>query len=185
VQLFVDHDDFPGWVDQLADPARAKRAYWHLVLSGHQALAAVRAGLRHPDWRVRDYCTKALDHLVDSDAFGDLIGLLDDPNPRVRADALHAIVCDRCKSTTCRPAKADVLAPALRLLAHDPYGGVRATAVEVVGRYAHDDPDAAAALVAARDGDAEPTVRKKAGWYAPGGPIYRRTAKARLATRRN
>ena len=183
MQLIVDHDDFSGWVVHLADPARAKRAYWHLVLSGPKALPAVRAGLSHPHWSVRDYCAKALDHLVDGDAFGDLIGLLDDPHPRVRADALHALACERCKTTSCRPAKAEVLAPALHLLAHDPSGGVRATAVEVVGRYAHDDPDAAAALVGARDGDAAPTVRKKAGWYAPGGPIYLRTARARLTTR--
>jgi hypothetical protein len=30
-------------------------------------------------------------------------------------------------------------------------------------------------LIAARDGDAEPTVRKKASWYAPGGTIYAKT----------
>jgi hypothetical protein len=183
VQLVVDDDDFAGWVAHLADPPRARRAWWHLVGSGPRALPAVRAGLVDPNPVVRDYCVKALDHLADGEAIADLVGLLDDPNPRVRADVLHALVCDRCKTTSCPPAKADVLAPALHLLAHDPSGGVRSTAAEVVGRYAHDDAEAAAALVAARDGDASPTVRKKAGWYAPGGPIYLRTAKRRLARR--
>jgi HEAT repeat protein len=184
VQLIVDNNDFAGWVAQLADPVRAKRAWWHLVVSGPRALAAVRAGLADTDPVVRDYCVKALDHLADADAFGDLIALLGDPSPRVRADALHAIACDRCKTTSYRPAKAEVLPLAIELLAHDPNGGVRSTAAEVVGRYAHDDPGAATALIAARDGDASPTVRKKAGWYAPGGPIYLRTAKRRLTTQR-
>jgi HEAT repeat protein len=183
MQLVVDHDDYPGWVTHLADPARAKRAWWHLVLSGPQALPAVRAGLDDPDPVVRDYCVKALDHLADGDAFDDLLLLLDDPHPRVRADALHALVCDRCKTTTCRPAKADVLGPAMRLLARDPSGGVRCMAIEVVGHYAHEDPDAAAALMEARDGDANATVRKKAGWYAPGGPVFVRSSRARRGRR--
>ena len=49
-------------------------------------------------------------------------------------------------------------------------------AADVVGRWAHGDEAAAAALVDARDLDPDPMVRKKASWYAPGGPIYRRTA---------
>jgi HEAT repeat protein len=183
VRLVVEPDDFPGWVEQLADPARAKRAYWHLVGNGPDALAAVRAGLAHPHWTVRDYCTKALDHLADADSFGALVGLLDDPHPRVRADALHAIACDRCNASVCRPTKGGVLPAAIRLLTCDPNGGVRCHAVEVVGRFAHGDGDAAAALIAARDADASPTVRKKAGWYAPGGPIYLRTAQRRRPTR--
>jgi len=183
VRLVVADGDFAGWVAQLADGPRAKRAWWHLVLSGSHALPAVRAGLTCPNPVVRDLCVKALDHLADADAFDDLVLLLEDPHPRVRADALHALGCDRCKATSCRPAKADVLAPALDLLAHDPDGRVRAMAVEVVGLCAHNDPSAAAALLAARDGDAQPTVRKKAGWYAPGGPISTHTAKVRRSAR--
>jgi hypothetical protein len=177
--MVVADDDHPGWVEHLADPARAKRAFWHLVRSGPDALPAVRAGAAHPDCAVRVYCTRALDHLTDGEAFADLIRLLDDPHPRVRAAALHALACDRCKATTCRPPRAEVLGPAMRLLAHDTNGAVRCMAVEVVSRYAGDDPDAVALLVATRDRDASPTVRKKAGWHAPGGPIWRRTAGAR------
>src|SRR5579871_4704142 len=156
VRLAVEPDDFPGWVEQLADLSRAKRAYWHLIGSGPDALPAVRAGLAHPHWAVRDYCTKALDHLADASSFDDLIGLLDDPHPHVRANALHALACDRCKATTCRPTKGAALPAAMRLLACDPNGGVRCHAVEVVGRYVHDDVDAAAALIGARDTDADP-----------------------------
>jgi hypothetical protein len=36
----------------------------------------------------------------------------------------------------------------------------------------------ARALEEARDGDPHPVVREVAGWYLPGGPIYRRLAPA-------
>jgi hypothetical protein len=48
-------------------------------------------------------------------------------------------------------------------------------ACEVVGRWVHTSPVAEAALMAAHEGDPEASVRKKAGWYAPGGTIYRKT----------
>ena len=48
-------------------------------------------------------------------------------------------------------------------------------AAEVVGRWVHIDATAERALSQSRDHDPEPAVRKKAGWYAPGGPIYRKT----------
>jgi len=55
---------------------------------------------------------------------------------------------------------------------------VRAYAVELVGRFVHGSSEAEDALVRACDYDPSPTVRKKAGWYAPGGTIYRRTQRA-------
>jgi HEAT repeats len=173
--LHVENDDFPGWVALLDDPVRARRAYWHLVASGEGALPAVRAGLKHANADVRMYCAKALDHLVDQESFPDLVAMLDDPDPRVRWDTLHALACDRCKDNSCRPAKHDVLHRAIRLLRHDSSRHVRAIAAEVVGRWAHDDELAATALADARDHDPDPAVRKKASWYAPGGTIYRRT----------
>ena len=72
--------------------------------------------------------------------------------------------------------KASVLPSAVRCLLHDPDKHVRARAVPVVGRWAHSDQSATAALIEARDLDPEPLVRKSAGWYCPDGPIYRRTA---------
>jgi hypothetical protein len=176
VSVAIEQDDYPSWVALLADPVRAKRAYWHLVASGSSALSAVRRGLLDPNADIRMYCAKALDHLVDEDAFPDLVALLDDPDERVRWDALHALACDRCKDNACRPDKHTVLPRAVVMLAEDPSPHVRAMACEVVGRWAHTDGDAASALVAAHHNDVSPAVRKKAGWYAPGGTIYRRTA---------
>lgn len=167
--------DFPRWVALLADPVRANRAYWHLVLSGRPALPAVRDGLSSQDDAVRRWSTKALDHLVDETAYPALIEMLDDPVPAIRVEALHALACDRCKDDGCRPAPHDVLSKAIELVTSDPDAHVRAYACELVGRWVHTHPDAADALAHVRDTDPSPAVRKKAGWHAPGGTIHRRT----------
>lgn len=168
--------DLDGWVELLADPVRAKRAYWHLVGSGEVALPAIRRGLHHDSADVRMYCAKALDHLIDDDAYPDLIAMLDDPDPRVRWDTLHALACDRCKDHHCRPDKAAVLPRAIDLLRNDPSPHVRAIACEVIARWVHTDATAVAALVDAHHHDPTPAVRKKAGWYTPGGTIHNKTA---------
>jgi hypothetical protein len=181
-----DHADYDGWVRLLADPIRAQRAFWHLVLVGPDALDCVRRGLDSPNDDVRRWSTKAMDHLVDADALATLVRMLDDPNPAVRLEACHALACDRCKDNGCRPDAAAVLPRALAVMLHDPDAHVRAYAIELVGRWVHTHPEAEAGLVRARDHDSSPAVRKKAGWYAPGGTIHRKTASAesRRATAR-
>ncbi|WP_371548910.1 HEAT repeat domain-containing protein [Streptomyces sp. NBC_00554] len=69
-----------------------------------------------------------------------------------------------------------VLAPALRRLTDDPEPRVRMMAAELLGKFAHTEPSATAALEHARLNDSSPAVRKVASWYAPGGTIYRKTA---------
>ncbi|MGJ4947231.1 hypothetical protein [Bradyrhizobium sp. HKCCYLS20291] len=64
---------------------------------------------------------------------------------------------------------------AMSLLQCDPDAHVRAMAIEVVGQFVHTNALAVAAISDARQRDENPTVRKKAGWYGPGGPIHRRT----------
>lgn len=172
---YPDEGDVAAWVMLLADPLRSTRAHWHLVLSGAGALPAVRAGLASPSTFVRRGCTKVLDHLADAESFPLLVGLLDDPDPGVRTEALHALACDRCKDDGCRPDAASVLPHAIRLLLADPDRHVRAHAGELVGRWVHSHAAAADALTQARDHDAASSVRKVAGWYAPGGTIFRKT----------
>ena len=176
MDFVVDNADFDGCVRQLADPQRAQRAFWHLVLSGAPALDSVRRGLSSPNDDIRRWCTKAMDHLVDATGLVVLTSMLDDPDPRVRIEACHALACDRCKDNSCRPDAAAVLPHAIRLMRHDPDRHVRAYAVELVGRWVHSHNEAAEALNQARDRDAAPAVRKKAGWYAPGGTIHGKTA---------
>jgi HEAT repeat protein len=145
------------------------------LLSGDPARDAIRVGVRHGNADVRMYCAKALDHLIDEESFPELVSLLDDCDDRVRVDALHALACDRCKDTLCRPEKADVLPKAITLLRSDPSARVRQAACEVIGRWVHTDVEAERALLEARDLDAHSSVGKKASWYAPGGTIHQKT----------
>jgi HEAT repeat protein len=165
-------------VGALGSRPRASSAYRLLLSRGQSAVPAIRAGLRHPDSGVREQCCRLLDHLLVADAVEEMIAMLDDPVPAVRVAAVHALSCDRCKKDACRPAGDLVLPPGLRLLRHDPDAHVRAMAAELVGRFAHSSAEAQAALLRARDTDPATAVRKKAGWYAPGGTIHRRTQAA-------
>jgi HEAT repeat protein len=166
---------FDDYVAQLAIPHRAKHAMWSLVLGGADALPAVRRGLASDDRAVRVGCTRVLDHLVDEESWPELIALLDDPDAEVRAWAMHSLACDVCKENSCRPDPRALMEPALRLLTTDPSRYVRAAAVGVVGRWVHDEPEARAAMIDAHQNDAHPSVRKKAGWFVPGGTVYEKT----------
>jgi HEAT repeat protein len=159
----------------LGDPQRAVAAYHELLRRGKDAADAIRAGLHHENPAVREGCCRLLDHLVDTDSMGQLIAMADDSDARVRIAAFHALACDRCKGDTCAPGAGQVLEPALRHLASDPDAHVRAMAAELVGKFVHADSRAVTALDTARAQDPSPVVRKKAGWFAPGGTIYRRT----------
>ncbi|HMN27634.1 MAG TPA: HEAT repeat domain-containing protein [Caldilineaceae bacterium] len=161
---------------KLTIPHHAREAYRQLLLLGFAGVPIARAGLRHESAAVRHYCCAFLDHFLVPEALPDLIGMLHDPDPAVRLTTLHTLACDRCKEGACRPEEAAVLSAAVRLLQEDTDAHVRAMAVEAVGQYVHTNPLAEQALVAAHTDDISPAVRKKAGWYAPGGPIFQRTA---------
>jgi HEAT repeat protein len=163
-------------VELLADPHRYFAAYRALMAYGHQASAAAVTGLRHPSPLVRRHCCMLLDHFMDRAAIPALTAVLADPDEQVRTAALHALACDRCKGDSCRPTAGEVLPAALSLLASDPSPRVRTGAAEVAGAWVHQQPAAVTALRQAAETDPAPTVRKKAAWFLPGGPIYRRTA---------
>ena len=167
-------------IEELAFPHKAPEAYRILCDRGVKALSAVRAGLRHVNPDVRLHCCRFLDRYLSSETLSDLMGMLNDGDERVRCSALHTLACDRCKEGTCRLEEAEVLPKAMTLLECDPDAHVRAMAIEVVGQFVHTNDLAAAAISAAWQGDQNPTVRKKAGWYLPGGPIHKRT-KPRLS----
>jgi HEAT repeats len=160
----------------LADPHRSFHAYTRLLALGPLAATAARGGLAHPDARVREYCCQLLDHLLDAESVPALVHALGDPSARVRTQAVHALACDRCKADASRPAAEAVLPAAIAVLGSDPSARVRAYAAELVGRWVHSQAAARDAIARAAAADPSPAVRKKASWYAPGGPIYRRTA---------
>jgi hypothetical protein len=163
-------------VSYLGDSQRAVAAYHELLRRNKGAVGAIRTGLHHEDPAIREGCCRLLDHLVDIDSMGQLIAMADDPDARVRIAAFHALACDRCKGDTCAPGAGKVLEPALRHLASDPDAHVRAMAAELVGKFVHTDGRAVTALETAHAEDPSPVVRKKAGWFTPGGTIYKRTA---------
>ena len=167
--------DNEALVSCLGDPQRAVAAYHELLRRGNDAVAAIRDGLHHEEPAVREGCCRLLDHLVDTDSMGQLIAMADDPDAQVRIAAFHALACDRCKADTCAPGADRVLEPALRHLASDPDAHVRARAAELVGKFVHADGRAVTALETAHAQDPSPVVRKKAGWFTPGGAIYMRT----------
>jgi HEAT repeat protein len=162
-------------IAQLAIDHHAKAAYYKLFDMGFEVVPVAREGLHHKNASVRYYCCSLLDHFLIPEALQDLMGMVHDPDPDVRTMALHTLACDRCKEGDCRPAEADVLPQALQILKNDKDAHVRAMAIEVIGQYVHTNKRAEEALIEAKKGDSSPTVRKKAGWYAPGGPIHTRT----------
>ena len=54
-------------------------------------------GLSHPKPRVRFECAHGLDAFGGRESRDVLVALMDDPVPRVRRMALHALSCDACK----------------------------------------------------------------------------------------
>jgi HEAT repeat protein len=145
-----------------------------LVALGDTAKEAALQGLRNPEARVRELCCVVLDRVADSDTFRPLVGALDDPAPEVRLQALHALACDRCKTSPCE-LDDSALPRATDLLLGDPDAHVRAMAVELVGKWVHTHAEASDALASAMRTDPSSAVRKKASWYAPGGAVFRRT----------
>lgn len=161
---------------QLSIPHHAPAAYRALFALGFAGVPIAREGLQHENTAVRQFCCAFLDHFLVPEALPDLIAMLADPAPSVRQMTLHTLACERCKEGACRPEEATVLPPALRLLGEDSNAHVRAMAIEVIGQYVHTNPQAVQALITAGASDASPAVRKKARWYAPGGPIFQRTS---------
>jgi HEAT repeat protein len=171
----LTRNPFAGIRRVAGDPQRAVAAYHELLRRGQGAVGTIRAGLHHENPAVREGCCRLLDHLVDTGSMSQLITMADDPDARVRTAAFHALACDRCKGDTCAPGADQVLEPALRHLASDPDPHVRTRAAELAGKFVHTDGRAVTALETAHTQDPSPVVRKKAGWFTPGGTIYQRT----------
>ncbi len=155
---------------------RAKQALRRLMAAGPLATPALRRGLRHSDSTVRVGCCKVLDHFLDEDALPELIENLEHQDASVRAWAMHALACDRCKEGVCRPGEDEVIPIAVRMLVEDESRNVRQMAAGLLGPSVHRRSDVLRALEHARDHDPHPVVRKIARWYTPGGPRYRRLA---------
>ncbi len=92
--------------------------------------AALVRGLKHPNSKIRWWCIQLMDHLADET---DLAPLLDaaynDPTPKNRRHAIHALACEKCKPDRCR-LKIDIRDDLRRIIATDPDPSVRQTAAQ-------------------------------------------------------
>lgn len=164
------------WIADLVVAHRSRDAAKALLALGPVARPFVEEALLDDDPGIRAACTRLLDRLADNDSFGLMLLLLDDPDPRVRHNAMHALACDRCKADdVCALPRAEIVPTAAKVLAGDEHASVRTIALEVLGRWVHDDAHALAAIERAAHDDRDPMVRKKAKWYLPGGRVHERT----------
>jgi hypothetical protein len=103
----------------------------------------IAKGVDHPNAKVRYECAHLLDSFGDDRYVLALTKLLDDPVPRVRAIALHSLVCDACKLIPLQ-ARPDLLALTIDWAANDPHRRVKQEAIRVLAE--SKQPEAVAAL---------------------------------------
>ena len=77
-----------------------------LVDAGHDALPAVRAGMGHPNWRIRRGCAAVLIQVYDTESLQRLVLLTRDPKKKVRKMATCHLVSSgprkaRTRSMSC------------------------------------------------------------------------------------
>ncbi len=90
--------DLTQLVEQLADRQKLPAIWGELKKAGDAALPAIREGLSHPEWRVRQWCAMFLDEHWDVASLQRLVLTLHDPKLKVRRAAVHSLGCDRCKN---------------------------------------------------------------------------------------
>lgn len=76
--------------------AVSARELRHVKMSD-AAFGALVDGLSHANSQVRFWCVQLLDHCPSPEAIASIAPLLDDPVPRVRRNAVHALGCQACK----------------------------------------------------------------------------------------
>lgn len=90
--------------------------------------AVLPEALGHPQPRIRFNVLGILDHVADDRATSAVVPLMDDPVPRVRRLAVHALGCLACKPTADPVLPTGILERIGRLAERDPNQKVRAEA---------------------------------------------------------
>ena len=167
--------DFDSLIENLRIPHRARHAYRALLSAGGQAVPALKKGLSHPDPEVRVAVCGILDHSLEEECIPDLRANLTHNHEAVRAWAIHALACDRCKEGSCRPGEDDTIPIAIDMMLNDPSPLVRSKAIALVGESVHRRPASIDALRQAVDAEPNAGNRKVIRWWLPGGPRFERT----------
>ena len=92
------------------------------------AFAALGDGLRDRNPKIRWWCIQLLDHVPHPRATTAIAELLDDPVPRVRRNAAHALGCLACKPTWAGELPSQIIGDLERLATSDVNAKVRAEA---------------------------------------------------------
>lgn len=96
------------------------------------AFHALREGVADPHPQVRWWSIQLLDHVPDPRAVAAIATALDDPVPRVRRNAAHALGCVACKPEWQSTLPPHVAAALARLATSDPNAKVRAEATRAL-----------------------------------------------------
>lgn len=118
-------------VESFARSSQRFEVYQSIVALGADALSALRDGLRHPDWHIRQWSAICLDRIADAETLIDLIPLLCDPKPQVRLWAVHSLACNHCKNVARCPV--DVVSLLIERVQTDEQIRVRRMAVIMLG----------------------------------------------------
>jgi HEAT repeat protein len=108
------------------------REFRQLTLTDAVFAALVR-GLAHKNPNVRFACIQLMDHVGDDRIIEPVSRMLHDWAPRVRKQALHALTCEKCKSTALCPLPVYVVDHFIDLALHDSNLNVRVAAVTALG----------------------------------------------------
>jgi hypothetical protein len=98
------------------------------VTVSSESKAALIEGLTHTNSKVRWWCIQLMDHVAD-ESYRDplLAAAYNDPTPRNRRHAIHALACEKCKPNRCR-LDIDIRDDLRRIMQTDPDESVRETA---------------------------------------------------------
>lgn len=164
-RLIASRYGFPSWTAIKRHVERMREIEQHVLRfaftprgsfeSVRMSMELVAQGaLEHPSPAVRWRCLDLLDHHGDETIGPTVVRALDDPVPRVRRHAVHALTCAKCRIG---PLALDVVAELVRVTLNDPNEKVRLQAVDALGRRAA-DARARAALDQVASSDASPIV---------------------------
>lgn len=97
-----------------------------------RAFDALVEGLSDPNPKIRWWCIQLFDHVPDPRAIAAVAGALDDPVPRVRRNAAHALACVACKPDWHGELPTHVTAKLEQLVTSDPNAKVRGQALHAL-----------------------------------------------------
>ncbi|MEM7112698.1 MAG: HEAT repeat domain-containing protein [Chloroflexota bacterium] len=138
LNYFVRFESLQEWAHRhplIAPFLKMPRRQMETAVLSDDLFSQLANNTAHPNPRVRFEIAHLADHLDDVRSFEILVALCQDEVPRVRAEALHGLACERCK--TC-PLPVDAVALLVEAALHDSSEKVRS---KMVVTFAEHSPD--------------------------------------------